>query len=40
MIKKTVPYGFILQTILKPENIKRELGRELKGEHRQLLLEQ
>lgn len=40
MTEKTVPYGFSLQTVLKSEIIKRELGRELKGEHRQLLLQQ
>lgn len=33
-------YGLILYTVLKGENFKRGLFRELKGKHGQLLLEQ
>ena len=35
-----ISYGLILQTVLKQEKFKRELCRELKGERRQLLMEQ
>lgn len=37
--KKTISYGLILQIMLEWENFKREFYGDLKGEHRQLLIE-